>query len=153
MITIALSTAIRAERERVWRALTDPVEIARWDAANGNLGVAVLPPEYPTPGQQVRWRYRQGGVPTFLDERPLEVVTGERLRALLELGPLRLDSTFDLLPDPGHPERVRLQQKLVASNAVAVVGGVIDRFEIRALATERVSRSLEAIRACCETGA
>jgi len=153
MITIALSTAIRAGRDRVWLALTDPAEIARWDAANGNLGAPALPADYPKPGQHVRWRYRQGGVPTWLEERPIEVVARERLRALLELGPLRLDSTFDLLPDPGHPERTRLQQKLVASNAVAVVGGVIDRFEMRALATERVSRTLDAIRARCEGGA
>ncbi|HVP27720.1 MAG TPA: SRPBCC family protein [Myxococcota bacterium] len=150
MITVALSTAIRADRSRIWRALTDPVEIAGWDAPNGNAGALDLPPEYPKPGQHVRWRYRQGGVPIVLHERPIEVVAHERLRALLELGPLRFDATFDLLPDPGHPERTRLQQKLVASNAVAVVGGVIDRFEMRALATGRVSRTLEAIRARCE---
>lgn len=147
VITIAMSVVVPLPRAQVWRALADPLEVARRDAANGNGGAVDAPPDYPKPGQHVRWRYRLGGVPTTLHDRPIEVVPGERLRSLVELGALHFDETWTLMVDPADAGKTRLALKLVASNATAVVGGVIDRFEMRRIATERVGAALESVRA------
>lgn len=144
-----MSTVVPADRARVWRALTDPREVAGWDAANGNGGALDAPADYPKPGQHVRWKYRLGGVPTTLHDRPIEVAPNERLRSLIELGALRFDETYTLMPEPGQPGATRLAMKLVASNSTAVVGGVIDRFEMTRIATETVNASLESIRLWC----
>ena len=149
MITVAMSTVIASDRLRVWRALTDPAEVVGWDAANGNEGPVDAPADYPKPGQTVRWRYRQGGVPTVLLDRPIEVTPGERLRSLIELGQLQFDETYTLLREDDGV-RTRLGMRIVASSSVPVVGGVVDRFEMRRIATDMVSGSLEAIRAWCE---
>jgi uncharacterized protein YndB with AHSA1/START domain len=153
VITIAMSVVVHAPRALVWRALADPRAIAERDAANGNGGAIDAPPDYPKPGQHVRWKYRRGGVPTTLHDRPIEVVPHERLRSLIELGALHFDETWTLMIDPVHPEQTRLALKLVASNATAVVGGVIDRFEMRRIATERVGTALESVRAWCTQSA
>lgn len=157
MITIAMARTIRAARPSVWQALCDPRAVADWDAAHGNRGALDAPDDYPRPGQCVRWRYHLGGVPTLLQDRPLEVVPGERLRSVLALGPLSLDQTFTLLPEPPGeaPDgpRTRLALKIAASSAVAVVGVVIDRFEMRRLVTDRVGACLDAIREWCERNA
>lgn len=149
-----MARILRAGRDRVWRALADPAEIAAWDATHGNGGVLDASAPYPEPGTAVRWRYRLGGVPTVMQDLPVEVVPSEKLRAVLTLGPLRLEQTWSLLADPapGAPDapRTRLALKIAASNAVAVVGGVIDRFEMRRLVTERVGGSLDAVQAWCE---
>lgn len=144
-----MSTVVPGSVARVWRALTDPSEVAGWDAANGNGGAIDAPADYPKPGQHVRWRYRLGGVPTTLHDRPIEVVPHERLRSLIELGALRFDETYSLLPEAGHPEQTRLAMKIVASNSTAVVSGVIDRFEMTRITTETVNGSLESIRHWC----
>ena len=143
-----MSCLIRAEPMRVWRALTDPTEVAAWDAVNGNGGALDAPSDYPKPGQHVRWRYRQGGVPTLLHDRPIEVVRGGHLRSLIELGQLRFDETYTLLPE--GEGGIRLGLRIIAENVVPVVGGVLDRFEVRRLVTDMVSSSLEAIRGWCE---
>jgi len=148
VITVAMSCAIRAVPMRVWRALTDPNEVAAWDAVNGNGGALDAPPDYPKPGQHVRWRYRQGGVPTLLHDRPIEVVQASHLRSLIELGQLRFDETYTLLQE--GEGGTRLGMRIIAENVVPVVGGVLDRFEVRRLVTEMVSSSLEAIRTFCE---
>jgi uncharacterized protein YndB with AHSA1/START domain len=154
VITIAMARSIRATRAHVWTALADPAAVAHWDAALGNGGALDVPADYPQPGQHVRWRYRLGGVPLLLQEQPLEVVPEERLRSRLSLGPLALEQTWTLLPDADGDEaagsRTRLALKIAAESAVAVVGGVLDRFEIRQLVTDRVGGSLDAIQGWCE---
>ncbi len=148
-----MSVVVEVPRAKVWRAVSDPRVIAERDAANGNAGAIDAPPDYPKPGQHVRWKVRCGGVPTTLHDRPIEVVPAERLRSLIELGALHFDETWTLLVDPAHAERTRVALKLVASNATAVVGGVIDRFEMRRIATERVNAALESVRAWCSKSA
>jgi len=143
-----MSTAIQAERARVWRALTDPAEVAGWDASV--IASIDVPPDYPKPGQHVRWRARLNGLPTVLHDRPIEVIVKERLRSSIAHGLFRFDETYALMDDPSGPGRTRLSMKVVASNEIPVVGGSLDRFAVRAHATNLVSASLHAIREWCE---
>ncbi len=71
-----MSTLITADRDRIWRALTTPSELIRWD----DQLVALLDPvpDYPRLGQQVRWRYRIGSVPIVVHQTIQEVQPGER---------------------------------------------------------------------------
>jgi len=148
VITIAMSTVIAAEPERVWRALTDPDEVVAWDE---RILAPVEPPDrYPFSGQHVRWRYRLGGVQLVMHDRPLEVSSPERLRRMLHVGSLRYEQTFNLVREPGTPARTRLSLKTVAANSVPVVGDVVDRFEVRRLTTAHVDDTLRALQRWCE---
>jgi hypothetical protein len=142
-----MSTVIGAERARVWRALTQAAEVVRWD----DRVVALESPasDYPRVGQSVRWRYRLGTLPVVLDEVPLEVVPDSRLRSAMALGLFRFDETFQLARE-GDGERTRLTLKLVASNSVPVVGGLLDRFAVRRLAVDFIDAKLRAVQKWCE---
>jgi uncharacterized protein YndB with AHSA1/START domain len=151
VITTVMSTVIGAGRARVWRALTAPDEVVRWDERTVAL---VDPPDgYPRVGERVRWRYRLGTVGVIRHERPLEVAPGLRLRCAIALGGLRFDETYTLTPEPvapGQPDRTRVAIKLVSSNAVPVVSGLIDRFDVRRLAAELIDTRLRSLQQWCE---
>ena len=98
MRPIVLVTDISAPVERVWQALCDPDEVVRWDA--GVAEALDAPPDYPYPGQTVRWLNRDPRLPVLID-RPQEVVPLRRLRSLLQLGRSCLDETYDLEATPG----------------------------------------------------
>jgi uncharacterized protein YndB with AHSA1/START domain len=148
VITTAMSTVIGAERARVWRALTEPAEVLRWD----ERVIALEDPatEYPRVGRSVRWRYRLGSIPVVLHEQPLEVVPDSKLRSTVALGLFRFDETFQLSSEPGDAERTRLMLKLVASNSVPVVGGALDRFAVRRIANDFIDAKLRAVQKWCE---
>jgi hypothetical protein len=148
LITIAMSTVIRGDRARVWRALTDPAEVVGWDETL--IAPIVVTPDYPKPGQHVRWRSQLNGLPVILHDRPIEVSVGERLRSNIAHGLFRFDETYSLADDPVEAGRTRLMLKIVASNEIPVVGGALDRFAVRQYATELASSALRAIRAWCE---
>jgi len=143
-----MSTAVGADPDRVWRALSEPEELIRWDEQLE----ALLDPadDYPQKGQQVRWRCRLGSIAVVLRKSLLEVVPRERLRSMTEMGLFRFDETFTLGCEPGDPKRTRLQLKLVAANSIPVVGGLLDRFAVRRIATELIDAKLRSIQKWCE---
>jgi len=149
VITIAMSTVVDATRDRVWHAIVDPGEVRSWDEPM----LAPLDPatDRPEIGRQVRWRYRLGTVPVVLRDRPLEVVPQERLRSAIALGLFRFDQTYSLTREKGDAEKTRVTLKLIASNSVPVVGGFLDRFAVRRLASELVDARLRALQTWCET--
>jgi hypothetical protein len=151
LITIAMSAVIRADTERVWRALTEPMELVSWDERL--VAPVETPCEYPCCGQHIRWRYRLGSVQLVLHERPQAVVPGQRLQSLLSLGSMHFDQTYTLLAESVHNGdaiRTRLGLKIIASNSVPVIGAIVDRFEVRKIAAERVDTTLRAISRWCE---
>jgi hypothetical protein len=149
LITTALSTGVGAPRSRVWRALTDPAEIVRWDErAEGLLEPAS---RALAPGRVLRWRYRLGGVPLVFREEILEVVPEEKVRSAVRLGLFRFEQTFSLAVDPADAGRTRLGLRLASSNAVPVVGGLLDRFAVRRQAAELADARLRALQKWCET--
>src|SRR5438045_271614 len=95
MYPFRLTIEINASPARVWRALSDPREVLRWDRS---LEEALAAPEdYPKPGQHVRWLCRSGFF-RILHDRPLEVVREQRLRSLLSIGLNRYDETYMIEP-------------------------------------------------------
>ena len=109
-----------------------------------------VPPDYPKPGQHVRWRARMNGLPIILHDHPIEVSVNERLRSSIAMGLFRFDETYTLMDDLLEAGRTRLMMKVVISNEIAVVGGSLDRFAVRQQATALVSTTLRAIRQWCE---
>ena len=148
MITIALSTLVGAPRDRVWRALTDPAEIVRWDERAVQLLEPVAQPL--AQGCVLRWRYLIGGVPLELREEVLDLVPEERVHAVAQLGLLRFEETFSLADDAADPARTRLGLRLTAENAVPIVGGLLDRFSVRRQAADFVDSRLRALQKWCE---
>ncbi len=146
-----MSAVIGADSERVWRALTEPRELVSWDERL--VAPVESPCVYPRSGQPVRWRYRLGSVQLVLHERPQTIVPYKRLRSSLSLGSMRFDQTYTLLPEPdsdGDLPRTRLGLKIVASNSVPVIGAIVDRFEVRRLAAERIDTTLRSVSRWCE---
>ena len=92
---IHLETDIAAPAGRVWRALCLPGEVVTWDSSV--LQALDAPPDYPLPGQHVRWRCRSGPF-RLLHDRPQRVDPERCLRSLLDLGPDHLDETYTLTP-------------------------------------------------------
>lgn len=148
MITIAMSAVINAEPEQVWRALTDPDALMEWDERV--IGSIDVPDDYPVTGQHARWRYRVGSVPLVLHDRPQEIVQFERLRSAVTVGPMHFQQTYTLCLESCEPHRTRLGMKLVQSNSVHVMGGVVDRFEVRRMAVDRIDTTLRSIQKWCE---
>ncbi len=143
-----MSTVIRSGRREIWEALVTPDRRTRW----GPLAFETSCESggYPEPGHAVRWRCRLGRIPVELLETPLAVTPGERLRTALGLGPLHLEQVFTLRPEPGAPGGTRLHLKLVAPNAAPVVGGLMDRFEVREFVTELAAGVLAAVQEALE---
>ena len=143
-----MSTLITAERDRIWRALTTPSELIRWD----DQLVALLDPapDYPQLGQKVRWRYRVGSVPVVVHQTIQEVQPGERLQSTISRGVFCFDEMYTLADEVAQSDRTRLSLRVVASNSTPVVGGSMDRFEIRRMSAELIDARLRAVQKWCE---
>jgi uncharacterized protein YndB with AHSA1/START domain len=149
VITIAMSTVVGATRQTVWRALSVPAERVGWDERL--LAAIDGVDDYPRAGRLARWRYRLGSVPVVMEDHPLEVVPGERLRSQLGFGHLRIDEIWTLADENGSGERTRLALRLVASNSVPLVGGLLDRFSVREVAAGIADGRVRQIQKWCET--
>ena len=145
VITTALAIHVGAPRARVWRALTDPAEVIRWDESL----LALLEPAegYPRVGQHVKWHYRVGAVPVIFHDRPLEVVNQERLRSQIAMGLFRFDRIWSMADEA---DRTRLALSLAVENSIATVAGSVDRFDVRRMAAEYVDSKLRALQKWCE---
>jgi uncharacterized protein YndB with AHSA1/START domain len=146
LITVAMSKVIRSPRARVWRALVSPDELIRWDARRISLEAPI--PEYPAPGRSARWRCWLGSVTVEHCEDPLEVVPAERLRSAVRVGGFEFEETYTLADQADGATRLSL--RLVAKNTVPMLGGELDRFDVRRLSAERVDQTLAHIARWCE---
>lgn len=141
-----VSVDIQASSARVWRALCDPAEVVQWDA--GICAALDAPPDYPQPGQHVRWRCRHG-VFRILHDRPHEVVRERTLRSLLRLGPFHFDETYTLASRGGG---CRLSAAMEVRLPLGVIGWVVERVYLGGHTRATVQASLEAIKRRCEAG-
>jgi uncharacterized protein YndB with AHSA1/START domain len=148
LIKVGLSTVIDAPRARVWSALTVVDETLRWRP--GLLAATDAAEDWPVVGQPFRWRCRLHDLPIELRETPLEIVRGERLRSRLRLGLFRFEETFTLTAVEEAPQRTRLGLHVHVANEMPVVGGTLDRFSVRRLATDLSAIHLQALRDWCE---
>jgi uncharacterized protein YndB with AHSA1/START domain len=143
-----MSTAITADRKRVWDALTTPDELIRWDSKL----LALLDPisDFPTPGQQVRWRYLVGSVAIAIHQTIQEVRLHERIQSEVSLGQFHFSETYTLVDEIASPNRTRLSLRVVTSNSTPLVGGELDRFDARQFATELIDSRLRSVQKWCE---
>lgn len=146
MYRFTLVQDIDATPARVWRALCDPAEVVRWDS--GVEAALDAPPDYPLPGQHVRWRYRDGPF-RLLQDRPQEVVPERTLRSLLSVGPFRFDETYTLEPRDGGS---CLTCSMDVEVPLPVLGPLFERLYLGPRTRESVAASLSALRRHCEQG-
>jgi hypothetical protein len=144
-----MSTAVSASRSRVWRALTDPEAMILWD--DQILSLVEPADGYPETCRQIRWRYRMGSVPVTLRHSAVDVVPGERLHTESALGLFRFDETYTLGSQSDSTSCTLLNLSLRAENSLPVVGGILDRFAVRRVASEMVDRKLRSIQIWCES--
>ncbi len=142
-----MSKVIRSPRARVWRALVSPDELIRWDERRISLEAPI--PDYPTLGRPARWRCLLGSVTVSHCEDPLEVVPAERLRSAVRLASFEFEETYTLLDQV--PDATRLSLRLVANNTLPMIGGELDRFDVRRLSAERVDQTLAQLQRWCES--
>ena len=144
---IAERIVIAADRERIWRALTDPAEVICWDT--GIVAPLDAPPDYPRPGQHVRWRYRFGPLPLILHDRPTRVEANALLRSSIRLGPFDFDETYTL--SSPQARQTMLTAELSVASPVPVIGALLARLIGLPLGRATVRTSLAAIRRHCES--
>ena len=132
----------------MWRALTTPAELIRWD---DNI-IALLDEisDYPCPGQRIRWRYRVGSVQIVVHQTVGKIRPRERLQSAISLGLFRFDETYTLVDDAASAGRTRLTLRFVTSNSTPMVGGLLDRFDVRRLSTGLIDARLRSIQKWCE---
>ena len=141
-----MTEQVAATPARVWRALVEPAEVVRWDG--GVTQALDAPPDYPRPGQHVRWRYTHGlGLFHILHDRPREVVPERILRSSLAVGPFRFEETYTLTPRPGG---CNLIADLAVHAALPLFGGLVDRFCIGPRTQAAVATSLRGLKRHCE---
>ena len=145
MVRIEMSIAITAAPGRVWRALCDPAEVVVWDS--GVIKALDAPPDYPRPGQTVRWRLRSGWFRTLTD-RPHAVEPERQLRSLLSFGPFHLDEIYSI---SATQSGCLLSLMLDARAALPLVGGLIERLYLRPAVQRDFCASLTALKRQCET--
>ena len=139
-----LTIDIDASPARVWHALCDPAEVVQWDV--GVCAALDAPPDYPQPGQHVRWRCRHG-VFRILHDQPQEVAGERTLRSLLRVGPFYFDETYTLAARGGG---CRLTAALEVRLPLGVIGWAFERLYLGPHTRATVQASLDAIKRHCE---
>ena len=84
-----------------------------------------------------------------LHEQPREISEYERLTSSLRVGSLRFEQTYTLTQESNDPVRTRLAMKLVTTSSVPVIDDVVDRFDVRRLAAERIDETLRSVQQWC----
>ncbi len=141
-----MATEISAPRRAVWEAITDPEQERHW-----RPGVSDRLDDSPGDEQgRHRYRLRLHDVPVVLDKLLIESTVQEQLRSELRFGLFRFEESFSLFP-AAHAH-TRLGLKVIAPNQMPVVGGQLDRFDVRRFATDLASVTLQAVRDWCERG-
>ncbi len=145
MYSFTISVEVGATAARVWRALCDPSEVVQWDT--GVLEALDAPPDYPQPGQHVRWRYSNGPFRGFLHDRPQEVVPERTLRTHISFAGGWLEETFRLTP-AGARTRVGLLMRVRAP--LPLLGWLLERLYLGSSSRKTMMKSFAALKKHCE---
>ena len=91
--TVAVAVVAPVSPARVWRALIEPTEVARWD------GVEPLdvPPAYPASGQHARWRTHVGPLSLTLHDRVRAVEYERTLASTIDVGFVHVEERYRLV--------------------------------------------------------
>ncbi len=140
-----MGTGIEADRERVWSAISDPQQVAKWRP--GVEGIGSPEASFPTEGRRFQWRCRLNEIPINLIETPIRVIDGARIESEIQFGLFRFCQTLTISKTAAG-SRVMIQ--IETPNRMSLVGGTLDRFDVRRFATELANTYLQAIRDWCE---
>lgn len=147
MLTLAFSAKVAASPRRIWRVLMEPAASAHW--LPGHQQWIDPPPLAFSPSMPLRFRSRLRGIHRRGELQLVECRPG-RARVRIRLGLLAFDVRFTLGPEPGVPGAARIGFLLSLGNEVAIVGGSLDRFEARKLASTLAEQTLSALAAYAE---
>ena len=139
-----LTLIIHAPIDRVWRALCDPAEVTAWDATVTEALDA--PPDYPQPGQHVRWRIANSS--HLLHDRPQHVERPTRLHSHLTLNRDHLDETYTLTPI--DPNTTQLDCHVAIIHHLPLFGPLIARLHTLPATRASFETSLTNLKHHCE---
>ncbi len=145
MYRFSLAVDIAAPVARVWRSLCDPGEVVQWDS--GVTAALIAPPDYPRPGQHVRWRMRSG-LFRLLHDWPAEVVPEQTLRSLLSLGPYEISETYWLSATSAG---TRLELHAEVTSSIPILGILLVRLHGGPETRNGFEASLQGLKRFCET--
>lgn len=92
MSHVRVVVQIGAPAARVWRALTDPAEVAAWDG----VVPSGVPAGYPVAGQHARWGTKVGFMRLTLHDRIRAVDVERRLASTIDVGIVHLEECYTL---------------------------------------------------------
>lgn len=141
-----MATEIAAPRKAVWAAVSDPDQECHWRPGVMDR----LDDEADGVRTRHRYRLRLHELPVVLEEARISSVPLERQRSELRLGLFRCEETFSLVAT--GTACTRLGVKVATRNVIPVVGGSLDRFDVRRFAADLATASLQAVRDWCEHG-
>ena len=127
-----------------------PASAASW--LPNHEGWIEAPPQTFSEQSTLRFRSRLRGIPVTGELRLLAAAPG-RVHAHVRLGLLSFDARFSLGAEPRTQDSTRIGLVLTLANQIAVVGGNLDRFAVRKLASELAEQTLAALTACAEESA
>lgn len=140
------SVEIAVDPQTVWRALTDPKEVVCWDT--GIVEALDAPPDYPSAGQHVRWRYRLGPLFLVLHDRPILVETASTFASSIQLGPFDFEEIYTLQRIAASA--TELTAELSLTSRIPLLGSLVERIVGQPLARATVRTALAAIKCHCE---
>ncbi len=140
-----MSIDIAAPVALVWRALCEPAAVVQWDS--GVTEALNAPPDYPQPGQHVRWLMRSGFF-RLLHDWPAEVVEERTLRSLLSLGPWEINETYSL---SSTPTGTRLELTADVGSSIPLLGQLWVNFSEGRKISDGFRESLDGLKRYCES--
>ena len=82
--------------DRVWRALTVPAEVTRWDGVTPSE----VPEGYPSPGDHARWLSAVGPIRLVLHDRITAVEPLARMASSIDVGFVHVEEEYRLASSP-----------------------------------------------------
>ena len=147
LLTLTFTAKVAASPRCVWQVLSDPASAANWlPFFRGWIGE---PPTSISTLGALRFASRLRGACVTAEVRVLEVTPG-RGRLHARFGLFAFEARLALRPEPGLAGATRIGVVVSVANEIAVVGGTLDRFEVRRLASEIAESALGRLSAQAE---
>jgi hypothetical protein len=147
LLTLTFTAKVAASPRCVWRVLSDPASAANW--LPFFCGWVGEPPTSISTLGALRFTSRLRGASVTAEVRVLEIAPG-RVRLHARFGLFAFEARFVLRPEPGLAGATRIGLVVSVENEIAVVGGTLDRFEVRRLASELAESALGRLSAQAE---
>lgn len=142
-VVVEVEVDIDAPVGRVWRALSEPVQVCQWDGAR----IVTVSDDYPRVGEHARWRIPVGSWWVMLHDRPYTVEPHERLASHLSWLWVLIDEEYTLAPGPGG-DGTHLASRNVVRARLPL--GILQRTSARVVRAS-VEAAMGRLKTHCET--